>query len=67
LLLAVLDSPHWLERCVNAIMTANIGWRIVATLQAGGPRVELDDELADYDSLESSCTAYVWPATHGEP
>ena len=30
-------------------------------------RVELDDEFADYDSLEASCEDYAWLITHGEP
>ena len=30
-------------------------------------RVELDDQFADYDSLESSCADYAWLIAHGEP
>ena len=41
--------------------------RVVATLPDGRVRVELDDQFADYDSLESSCADYAWLITHGEP
>lgn len=30
-------------------------------------RVELDDEFADYDSLEASCEDYGWLITQGKP
>jgi flagellum-specific peptidoglycan hydrolase FlgJ len=30
-------------------------------------RVAIDDEFADYDSLEASCQDYAWLITHGEP
>lgn len=41
--------------------------RMIETLPGGRVRVELDDEFADYDSLEDSCADYAWLITHGEP
>ena len=41
--------------------------RAIKTLPDGRLRVELDDEFADYDSLEASCADYAWLITHGEP
>ena len=41
--------------------------RVNSTLSDGRLRVELDDEFADYDSLQASCEDYAWLITHGEP
>jgi flagellum-specific peptidoglycan hydrolase FlgJ len=41
--------------------------RATETLPDGRVRVELDDEFADYYSLEASCADYAWLITHGEP
>jgi flagellum-specific peptidoglycan hydrolase FlgJ len=40
---------------------------VLATLPDGRQRVELEDEFADYDSLDASCQDYAWLITHGEP
>ncbi len=34
--------------------------------QNGRIRFELDDQFADYNSLEASCTDYAWLITRGE-
>jgi hypothetical protein len=41
--------------------------RVIATLPDGRQRVEIDDEFADYDSLDTSCQDYAWLITHGTP
>jgi flagellum-specific peptidoglycan hydrolase FlgJ len=41
--------------------------RVIATLPDGRLRVQIDDEFADYDSLDASCQDYAWLITHGEP
>jgi hypothetical protein len=41
--------------------------RVLATLPDTHLRVAIDDEFADYDSLEASCQDYAWSITHGEP
>lgn len=41
--------------------------RVIATLPDGRQRVEIDDEFADYDSLDASCQDYTWLITHGTP
>ena len=41
--------------------------RVNETLPDGRVRVMLDDEFADYDSLEASCSDYAWLITQGEP
>ena len=41
--------------------------RVVETRPDGRVRVELDDEFADYDSLEASCADYAWLITQGQP
>jgi flagellum-specific peptidoglycan hydrolase FlgJ len=41
--------------------------RIIATLPDGRLRVGVDDEFADYDSLDASCQDYAWLITHGAP
>ena len=41
--------------------------RVVETLQDSRVRVELDDQFADYDSLDASCKDYAWLITNGAP
>jgi len=41
--------------------------RVTETLPDGRVRVELDDQFADYDSLEASCEDYGWLITNGQP
>jgi len=41
--------------------------RVIAILPDGRQRVEIDDEFADYDSLDASCQDYAWLITHGDP
>jgi flagellum-specific peptidoglycan hydrolase FlgJ len=41
--------------------------RVLTTMPGGRLRVEIDDEFADYDSLDASCQDYAWLITHGEP
>ena len=41
--------------------------RVTATLPDGRVRVELEDEFADYDSLQASCEDYAWLITQGSP
>ena len=41
--------------------------RVNSTLPDGRVRVELDDQSADYDSLEASCQDYAWLITQGVP
>jgi flagellum-specific peptidoglycan hydrolase FlgJ len=41
--------------------------RVIATLPDGRQRVEIDDEFADYDSLDASCQDYAWLIVHGTP
>ena len=40
---------------------------MIAKLPDFRVRVELDDEFADYDSLDSSCADYAWLITRGTP
>lgn len=40
---------------------------MIETLPDGRVRVDLDDEFADYDSLEASCADYGWLITQGKP
>ena len=40
---------------------------MIETLPDGRHRVEIDDEFADYTSLNVSCQDYAWLITHGEP
>jgi flagellum-specific peptidoglycan hydrolase FlgJ len=40
---------------------------VVETLPEARLRVALDDEFADYDSLETSCEDYAWLITNGLP
>ena len=40
--------------------------RVIGNLLDGKHIVELEDEFADYPSLEASCRDYVWLITHGE-
>jgi flagellum-specific peptidoglycan hydrolase FlgJ len=40
--------------------------RVITTLSDGRLSVEIDDEFADYDSLDASCQDYAWLITHGE-
>ena len=39
--------------------------RVIAILPDGRQRVEIDDEFADYDSIDASCQDYAWLITHG--
>jgi flagellum-specific peptidoglycan hydrolase FlgJ len=41
--------------------------RVITTLSDGRLRVEIDDEFADYESLDASCQDYAWLITKGEP
>jgi flagellum-specific peptidoglycan hydrolase FlgJ len=41
--------------------------QVIATMPDGRLRVQIDDEFADYDSLDASCQDYAWLITHGEP
>jgi flagellum-specific peptidoglycan hydrolase FlgJ len=41
--------------------------RVIVTLPDGRHRVEIDDEFADYASLNASCQDYAWLITHGDP
>ena len=40
---------------------------MIETVADGRHRVEIDDEFADYASLNASCQDYPWLITHGEP
>ena len=40
--------------------------RVIGNLPGGKHIVELEDEFADYASLEASCRDYVWLITHGD-
>jgi flagellum-specific peptidoglycan hydrolase FlgJ len=41
--------------------------RPIETLPDGRHRVEIDDEFADYASLNASCQDYAWLITHEKP
>jgi len=41
--------------------------RAISTLPDGRQRVEIDDEFADYDSLDAACQDYAWLITEGAP
>jgi flagellum-specific peptidoglycan hydrolase FlgJ len=41
--------------------------RVIATLPDGRQRVDIDDQFADYDSLDASCQDYAWLITEGDP
>jgi flagellum-specific peptidoglycan hydrolase FlgJ len=41
--------------------------RVIATLPDGRQRVEIDDEFADYHSLDASCQDYTWLIAHRTP
>jgi len=41
--------------------------KLLESLSDGRSRVQIDDEFADYDSLEDSARDYAWLITHGAP
>jgi flagellum-specific peptidoglycan hydrolase FlgJ len=41
--------------------------RAISTLPDGRQRVDIDDQFADYDSLDASCQDYAWLITEGDP
>jgi flagellum-specific peptidoglycan hydrolase FlgJ len=58
-------TPAQLEAW-NHLHTASPA-RVIAMLPDSRLRVEIDDEFADYDSLDASCQDYAWLITKGEP
>jgi flagellum-specific peptidoglycan hydrolase FlgJ len=41
--------------------------KVISAVSDAQLRVEIDDEFADYDSLDDSCQDYAWLITKGEP
>jgi flagellum-specific peptidoglycan hydrolase FlgJ len=58
-------TPAQLEAW-NHLHTASPA-RVIAMLPDSRLRVEIDDEFADYDSLNASCQDYAWLVTKGGP